>query len=112
MEKNQQEQEKSNPSLAGSSAMEETVTQQPQENKQFSEFDGYTPNENEKHLYHVAMEQPQYDRKTGKKLSKPFVQMFSVPEYKQLTKVDGKNPNYAEQLGYSIKVLWDPTANV
>lgn len=70
---------------------------------------GYKPAENEKHLYHVELERPHYDKTNGKKLSKPVIQKFTKKEYNQLVgKSNAKDRSNAEMLGYTIKVLYKP----
>lgn len=66
---------------------------------------GYTPSETEKHLYHVELDKPGFNPNTGEKLSKAFTQKFTQAEWNQFEKNSGG-------LGYTKKILWDPTANV
>lgn len=61
----------------------------------------YVPEDKEKHLYHIKLDKPSFDPKTGKKLSKAFVQKFTVAEYRLFE----KNGN---TLGYEKEVLWTP----
>lgn len=56
----------------------------------------------ESHLYHVELDKPVYDKATGKKLSKPFIQKFTEAEYKQFE-------NNSKGLGFQIKVIKKPT---
>lgn len=63
-------------------------------------FAGYEAPENEKDLYHVSLEKVLFNNKTGQKVSKPYVQKFTVSEYKDLL-VHGA--------GFTIVVLHDPT---
>lgn len=73
----------------------------------------YTPEANEKNLYHVELEKPFYDKRTGKKLSVPCVQKFTEAEYKALNgKKNEKDKSNAEMLGYTVKVLWNPKENI
>lgn len=73
----------------------------------------YTPAANEKKLYHVELEKPFYDKRTGKKLSVPSVQKITEAEYKALTgKKNEKDKSNAEMLGYTVKVLWNPKENI
>ena len=72
----------------------------------------YEPSQGERHLYHVQLEKPYFDKRTGKRLSKPTVQKFTENEYKQLTsKRNEKDKSNAEMLGYTVRVLWDPKKN-
>ena len=92
-----------------------TETAQPemvQESEQ-AQSKAYTPAANEKNLYHVELEKPFYDKRTGKKLSVPSVQKFTEAEYKALTgKKNEKDKSNAEMLGYTVKVLWNPKENI
>jgi hypothetical protein len=73
------------------------------------EESGYKPSEKEKHLYHVELEKPLFDKTTGKKLSKPVVQKFTKAEYNQLVgKKNEKDKSNAEMLGYIVNVLYKP----
>lgn len=73
----------------------------------------YTPAENEKHLYHIELEKPLYDSKTGKRMSVPYVQKMTKGEYKSFVgKRNEKDKSNAEMLGYSVKVLWNPEENI
>lgn len=73
----------------------------------------YTPQQGEKHLYHVQLEKPFFDSKTGKRLSSPVVQKFTEAEYKALTgKRNDKDKSNAEMLGYTVTVLWNPKENI
>ena len=57
----------------------------------------------EKHLFHVEMSKGGFNPQTGKKVSKPFIQMFTESEWNQFEKS-------GSGLGYTTKVVWDPTA--
>lgn len=73
----------------------------------------YTPAENEKHLYHIELEKPLFDSKTGKRMSVPYVQKMTKGEYKSFVgKRNEKDKSNAEMLGYSVKVLWNPEENI
>lgn len=73
----------------------------------------YVPAQNEKHLYHVELERPFFDKKTGKRLSTPIVQKFTERDYKALTeKKNEKDKSNAEMLGYTVTVLWNPNENI
>lgn len=73
----------------------------------------YVPAQGEKHLYHVQLEKPYFDKKTGKRLSTPTVQKFTEMEYKALTeKRNEKDKSNAEMLGYTVTVLWNPKENI
>lgn len=65
--------------------------------------DQYIVPKGEERLYHCVIEVTNFDRKTGKRLSKPRIQkfgrkMFDAHIYHSLT-----------QLGYDVKILHDPT---
>lgn len=73
----------------------------------------YNPSDKEKHLYHVELEKPLYDSKTGKKMSTPYVQKFTKAEYNQFVgKKSAKDKSNAEMLGYTVKVLFNPEENM
>lgn len=62
----------------------------------------YLPKDNERNIFHVKMDKPAFDPKTGKKLSKEFIQKFTTAEWNQFEK------NCAG-LGYTMEILWNPT---
>ena len=73
----------------------------------------YTPAENEKHLYHIELEKPLFDSKSGKRMSVPYVQKMTAVEYKSFVgKKNEKDKSNAEMLGYTVKVLWNPEENI
>lgn len=59
------------------------------------------PVEKERHLFHVEIETPAFDPKNGKRLSKPKTQIFGANEFTNFK-------NNAPQLGYEMKILWNP----
>lgn len=59
------------------------------------------PVEKERHLFHVELETPAFDQKTGKKLSKSKVQIFNPSEWTNFK-------NNAQHLGFVYKILWNP----
>lgn len=61
----------------------------------------YLPEEKERHLFHVKLDKPAFNPKDGKKLSKAYIQKFTVAEYNQFAK-NGSG------LGYTAEVLWNP----
>lgn len=61
----------------------------------------YVPQENEKALYHVLLDKPAFDPRTGKKCSKEVTQKFTEAEWNLFAK-------HYEGLGYTIKMLWNP----
>ena len=90
----------------------ETVVQEQTAGQQPSK-EAYTPAQGEKHLYHVELEKPFFDKRTGKRLSTPTVQKFTETEFKALTgKRNEKDKSNAEMLGYTVKVLWNPKENI
>jgi seryl-tRNA synthetase len=60
------------------------------------------PDVKERGHYHVEIDKPNYDKKTGKKLSKARNQIFSTGEWSAFKQ-------HAEQLGWVVTILWDPT---
>ena len=88
-------------------------TEKVQEQEQEAKVTGYQPSKAEKHLYHVQLEKPLFDKRSGERLSKPSVQKMSEKEYKAFTSKNGeKDKSIAEMLGYEIKVLWNPKENI
>ena len=95
------------------SSQQEATTETPAET-QDETAEKYVPRDDEKGFYHVRLEKERYDQRTGKKLSKPFIQKYSEKEYKKLTaKKDEKDRSIAEMLGYTkVEVLWNPKENI
>lgn len=67
--------------------------------------DNYIVPDGERAFYHVIMENKQYDPKTGAKLSRPRLQKFKAATFKKL------RPNFERQ-GYTLDILYDPTAYI
>ena len=63
----------------------------------------YLPEEHERHLFHVKMDKPVFNPQTGEKGSKPFIQKFTVQDWRDQQK-------HGAHLGYLNVVLWDPEA--
>ena len=63
---------------------------------------GYVVNPKEKGHYHAILEQVNISP-SGKRLSKPYVQIFSVDDWKSFVKCKGS-------LGYTVEVIHDPTS--
>jgi len=61
----------------------------------------YVPGEKEKGLFHVKLDTPSYDKTTGKKLSKAYIQKFTVPEWKHFEK-------NSKGLGFTTEIMWNP----
>lgn len=84
-----------------------------QEQAEAENKEPYVPAQNEKHLYHVELEKPFFNKRTGKRLSKPTVQKFTEMEYKSLMeKKNEKDKSIAEMLGYTVNVLWNPKEHI
>ena len=49
------------------------------------------------------MEKPLFDKKTGERLSKPFLQKFTTAEWNHFLK-------NSKGLGYETKIMWNPKA--
>lgn len=61
-----------------------------------------TVKDKEKHLFHVKLDKPQFDKESGEKLSVAYVQIFHKAEFEQF-KVS------APRLGFkTVEVLWNP----
>lgn len=103
--------------LEASKQPEQETSKQPEETTEEQEApaskETYIPDKSEKHLFHVLMDKPYFSQKTGKKLSKPYIQKFTDAEYKALTeKKNESDTSYAEMLGYEVTVLWNPKENI
>lgn len=113
LEQQMSEQENKIPTQATSQQPEQATSQQPAVEQEQENKVSYTPDKSEKHLYHVMLERPQYNKKTGKKLSTPFIQKFTEAEYKALTEKKSENDkSNADMLGYTVQVLWNPKENI
>jgi len=67
------------------------------------EDEDYRPKLEEAHLYHVELEKPYHDSRSGKKLSPPaYIQMFTERDYADFCK-------HGKGHGYQQRVMWDPT---
>lgn len=55
----------------------------------------------ERHLYHVKLDKPAFSPKDGKKLSKAFIQKFTVQDWKN-------HLAHAKGLGFTAEILWNP----
>lgn len=63
----------------------------------------YVPKDEEKHLFHVELTKGQrFDPATGKQIAAPYVQMFDRTAWNQFKQ-------HEAVLGYTSRVLWDPT---
>ena len=61
----------------------------------------YLPKVSERHIYHVRLDKPAFNPKTGEKLSKDFIQKFTVSEWNQFKR-------NSAGLGYEMEILWNP----
>ena len=68
---------------------------------QGSDENDFVPKENERGHYHVKMEKKVFSPSTGEKLTKDYVQIYSIKEWKAYLK-NGKG------LGFTCTVLWNP----
>ena len=90
----------------------ETLEEMDQKEKEQLKKD-YVPDNSEKHLFHVLLDKPRFDSRTGKKLSTPFVQKFTKTEFSALTSKKNENDkSNADMLGYEVTVLWNPNENI
>ena len=71
--------------------------------KLFQNGSSYVPKETEQNLYHVKLDKPAFDPKSGNKLSKEYIQKFTVAEWNQFIK-------NSSGLGYTMDILWNPEA--
>ena len=68
---------------------------------QGSDENDFVPKENERGHYHVKMEKKVFSPSTGEKLTKDYVQIYSIKEWSAFEK-NGKG------LGFTCTVLWNP----
>lgn len=61
----------------------------------------YVPKEDERNIYHVKLDKPAFDPKSGKKLSKEYIQKFTVAEWNSFVK-------NSSGLGYTMVIMWNP----
>jgi len=61
----------------------------------------YVPTEKERGIFHVKMEKPLYDSKTGQKASKPFIQKYTIADWASCNK-------FNSNLGYEVEIIWNP----
>lgn len=64
--------------------------------------DTYEVPANEKHLYHIKQELTEFDRSTGKRMSRPVIQKYGKRMFESVVYDDLKAQ------GYTIEVLHDP----
>ena len=69
--------------------------------KLFQNGSSYVPKETEQNLYHVKLDKPAFDPKSGKKLSKEYIQKFTTAEWNQFEK-------NSAGLGYTMEIIWNP----
>lgn len=67
--------------------------------------DNYIVPEGERDCYHVIMENKQFNPKTGDKISRPRLQKFKAVTFKKL------RSNFERQ-GYTLEIVYDPTAYI
>lgn len=65
--------------------------------------DNYIVPQREERFWHVLQEKVEYDRNTGKRLSRPVLQKYDTKSYPTTSK-------YLKDAGYTITVLHDPIA--
>ena len=61
----------------------------------------YVPEDNERNIYHVKLDRPAYDPKSGKKISKEYIQKFTIAEWNQFEK-------NSMGLGFTTEIMWNP----
>lgn len=74
-----------------------------QNNKTGKAQEPFKPAPGDEAYVHVTLEQPNYDKRTGQKLSRPRMQKFGVREYAKV-----KDQLYKQ--GYTVELLYMPTA--
>jgi hypothetical protein len=61
----------------------------------------YIPKESERGIFHVKLDKPAFDPKSGAKLSKEYIQKFTQAEWNQFLK-------NSSGLGYTMEIMWNP----
>ena len=61
----------------------------------------YVANENERHLFHVKLDKPFFNKRTGEKQSKAYMQKFTIPEWHHFAK-------NSKGLGFEVEIMWNP----
>ena len=61
----------------------------------------YLPEEKERGLFHVELDKPSFNQKTGKKISVSFVQKFTTADWNAYKK-------HSDGLGYEEEIVWNP----
>lgn len=61
----------------------------------------YLPDVKERKLFHVKLDKPAFNPQDGKKLSKAFIQKFTVADWKHFEK-------NSKGLGYTTEIMWNP----
>ena len=61
----------------------------------------YLPEDHERGIFHVKLDKPAFDPKSGKKLSKEYIQKFTQAEWNQFEK-------NSRGLGYEQTIMWNP----
>lgn len=64
--------------------------------------DNYIVPKSEERFYHVKLQVPQYDERTGKSKTRPFIQKFGIKQFETNVRANLK------QQGYVIEILHDP----
>lgn len=64
--------------------------------------ENYIVEPNERGFYHCRLEQPSFDSKSGRKLSKPFIQKFDKKFF------ENGGFEALKQQGYTIEILYKP----
>ena len=61
----------------------------------------YLPEVKERGIVHVKLDKPAFDPKSGKRLSKEYIQKFTVAEWNSFQK-------NSSGLGYTTDIMWNP----
>lgn len=67
----------------------------------YAQSGSFLPDPKEKGLFHVKLDKPAFDPKTGKRLSKPYIQIFTESEWNTFEK-------NSTGLGYTTEIMWNP----
>lgn len=61
----------------------------------------YLPEVKERGIFHAKLDKPYFDPKTGNKISKAFIQKFTIADWNSFIK-------NSTGLGYTIEIVWNP----
>lgn len=82
-------------------ALQKSVDAEEASRVSYAQSGSFLPDPAEKHLFHVKLDKTAYDPKSGKKLSKAHIQIFTEAEWNSFEK-------NSAGLGYTTDIMWNP----